>query len=210
MHGESKELKEEVIRLAREHGIVTPYTAYLIMEDEKTRNVPVAARNMREFEDDATARNRAKDAYDSTKKEAISERDRSGGQAVTNAQAMDALKASTQPQMPNAAASPLSVAKSSIEYSARGESDKERNYGYRRAQNYNQQARVVNGRAFYQNGEQWTDSTIQANASAKKVEIKFGSDEYFALLTKHPDAAAWVALGTNVDVMLDNTIYCIR
>src|SRR5206468_4751488 len=28
-HGESAELKDEVVRLARAHGIVTPYTAYL-------------------------------------------------------------------------------------------------------------------------------------------------------------------------------------
>jgi Ca-activated chloride channel family protein len=29
LHGESKELKDEVVELARKHGIVTPYTAYL-------------------------------------------------------------------------------------------------------------------------------------------------------------------------------------
>jgi Ca-activated chloride channel family protein len=32
LHGESKELKDEVIRLSQEHGIVTPYTAYLVEE----------------------------------------------------------------------------------------------------------------------------------------------------------------------------------
>ena len=33
MHGESVELKDEIVKLAREHGIVTPYTSYLILED---------------------------------------------------------------------------------------------------------------------------------------------------------------------------------
>ena len=37
LHGESRELIDEVTRLARQHGIVTPYTSYLIVEDEKGR-----------------------------------------------------------------------------------------------------------------------------------------------------------------------------
>ncbi len=34
LHGEEKELKEEVMRLSKEYGIVTPYTSYLIVEDK--------------------------------------------------------------------------------------------------------------------------------------------------------------------------------
>ncbi|MEZ4702387.1 MAG: VIT domain-containing protein [Rhodothermales bacterium] len=34
MHGENAELKDEVIALAKEFGIVTPYTSYLVTEDE--------------------------------------------------------------------------------------------------------------------------------------------------------------------------------
>ncbi|HRN26820.1 MAG TPA: VIT domain-containing protein, partial [Ignavibacteriaceae bacterium] len=37
LNGEDKELVEEVTTLAREHGIITPYTSYLIMEDEEIR-----------------------------------------------------------------------------------------------------------------------------------------------------------------------------
>ena len=33
MHGETRELKDEVVRLARSFGIVTPYTSYLVVED---------------------------------------------------------------------------------------------------------------------------------------------------------------------------------
>lgn len=40
--GANKELEDEVIRLAREFGIVTPYTSYLVVEDERqlTMNPP--------------------------------------------------------------------------------------------------------------------------------------------------------------------------
>ena len=37
LNGENKELIDEVTALAREHGIITPYTSYLIMEDEEIR-----------------------------------------------------------------------------------------------------------------------------------------------------------------------------
>ncbi|HJW93728.1 MAG TPA: VIT domain-containing protein [Thermoanaerobaculia bacterium] len=37
LHGQEKELVDEVTELARKYGIVTPYTSYLIMEDEKVR-----------------------------------------------------------------------------------------------------------------------------------------------------------------------------
>jgi len=35
LHGEEKELKDEVLRLSKDYGIVTPYTSYLIVEDER-------------------------------------------------------------------------------------------------------------------------------------------------------------------------------
>ena len=87
-------------------------------------------------------------------------------------------------------------------------------YGYRADQNYGQQARVVNGRAFYQNGNTWTDSTAQTaqsrNQQLDQKTIQFGTDEYFALLKKHPEAGQWLALGNEVDVVLDDTVYSIR
>jgi Ca-activated chloride channel family protein len=35
--GESQELKDEIVALSRDHGIVTPYTSYLILEDDQRR-----------------------------------------------------------------------------------------------------------------------------------------------------------------------------
>ena len=84
--------------------------------------------------------------------------------------------------------------------------------GYRAAQarNYATQVRVVNGRAFYQNGELWTDSTAQSDAKLKNRQVKFGSSEYFALLARYPRAAAWFSLGQNIDVVVDDTLYQVR
>src|SRR5205807_5784540 len=38
-HGENKELREEVVSLAKKYGITTPYTSYLVVPDVAT---PVA------------------------------------------------------------------------------------------------------------------------------------------------------------------------
>ncbi len=37
LHGEDKELKDEIVQLAIKFGIVTPYTSYLVQEDENLR-----------------------------------------------------------------------------------------------------------------------------------------------------------------------------
>jgi hypothetical protein len=82
--------------------------------------------------------------------------------------------------------------------------------GYRVAQNYAQQARIVKGRAFYQNGTLWTDGQAQNAQNLKHANIVFNSDPYFELLRKHPEAAAWLSLGDEVDIVLDDTIYSVR
>ena len=82
--------------------------------------------------------------------------------------------------------------------------------GYKVAQNYSQQCKVVNGRAFYQNGSTWTDAQVQTKQDLKRREIAFNGDDYFALLRTHPDAAPWLSLGNEVDVVIGDTLYVIR
>ena len=50
----------------------------------------------------------------------------------------------------------------------------------------------------------------RANANRKAQQVKFGSEEYFDLLRAHPSASQWLALGNNVDLVLDDTLYSIR
>jgi len=70
-----------------------------------------------------------------------------------------------------------------------------------------QQSRYIRGRTFYQNGAQWIDANVASHPDAKKAQVKFNSDEYFALLKKHADAAQWLAVGRNVQLYLDGTVY---
>ena len=212
MSGESKELKDEVVALAREHGIVTPYTSYLILEDEARRNVPMPARTMREMEGDVRAKGQAGGWYDSSRKD--SDRlELAGGRAVTNSQVVNDLKYGLNEQQARqlgevlAKSAPAPVSQPGVSAADGAEVNGQ---GYRFQRSYAQQVRVVNGRAFYQNGNTWTDNQVQASKHLKQQRVKFNSDEYFALLRKHPLAAAWLALGNEVDVVIGETLYQVR
>ncbi len=91
LHGENPELKTEVTDLAREFGLVTPYTAYLIMEDEKERNVSSDNQVMRDFGKDAQAQTTASTAYNSMQTDA------SGDNGVAIARAQNTMKYATVP-----------------------------------------------------------------------------------------------------------------
>lgn len=210
MRGESAELKDEVTRLARQYGIVTPYTAYLIIEDEARRNVPLARRNLQEMERDRVVLERSESRLRSIGKEAASAGERSGAAAVDNAVALQQMKGGAvmpaksaghvQGDLNKPASAPLTQAVASGKI------------GYRasQTQNYAQQSRVVNGRAFYQNGNVWTDSTAQAQNNLRQQKVVFNSDAYFALLRQHPTAAPWLSLGNEIDLVIEDTLYQIR
>jgi len=192
LHGETNELRDEATDLARRYGIVTPYTAYLIVEDEDRRRVPMTERSMQSMSGDTAARAEVSKAWGGFKEK------KDGEDAVANARSQNAFKFADQ-----SAASIYSGAAESLRGfafaapAARAESD--------RVTQYTQQSKFVNGRAFFQNGKQWVDTNAQ-NAT-KRERIQFNSEAYFDLLKKHPEAAPWMALGQNVLLALDDTVY---
>jgi Ca-activated chloride channel family protein len=188
LHGDSKELVDEITALARDFGIITPYTSYLIVEDEKTR---VRRREIREV--DQTLGRIAGHDRDFEKKNAEEFSDiraKSGAPSVRTSKEFQQLNyaqnyAETQ--------------------QGRGRLDYRDGEG--RVQNVMQQVRNVQGRAFYQTGKFWVDSQIQVQKQAQPRRIQFASQEYFDLLRQEPEAAQLLALGQNVRFVLNNTFY---
>ena len=215
LRGESDELREEVTRLARAHGIVTPYTAYLIIEDESRRNVPVASQTLRELNDDAATRDRAEAMYRSAPADSPALA-KTGPQAMATAKDVGEMRRSENAQQGRGGAGAgLDKAASGGAFGvAGGPATQPAEMGYRAAQsqNYSRQAAAVNGRAFYRNGEVWSDARLQASASEKlpRQAVAFASADYCKLLDAHPDAAKWLALGPQVDLILDGTVYNVR
>ncbi len=212
LRGESKEVKEEVVELARKYSIVTPYTAYLITEDETRRGVTSNLRTL-QMSDPEQLRE-ARENYSFFMK------DKSGGRAVASSQSYNRLKQADAPSLAIQegnvdafkAAEPAQTmplrryAGAATGPAAPASAGKPVTLEFA-AQQYAQQSRFVAGKTFFQNQAQWVDADAQKFEKAKKVRVQFASAEYFDLQKKHPKAQAWLALGNSVQFVLEGTVY---
>jgi Ca-activated chloride channel homolog len=219
LHGENAELKTEATDLARQFGLVTPYTAYLIMEDEQGRHVAEENQVMRDFAKDTDAQHSAGGAYDKFRTKA------DGIEGVANARSQNSMKqamralddlSSVNAEAALAMNVPAAAAGSATSAPATPMSGTSYNTivaqssdSSTRVIQYTQRAKYIAGRAFFQNGNQWIDNNVSAQNSANSVRIKFGSDDYFALIEKYPEARKWLALGQNVKLLLGASVYDI-
>jgi Ca-activated chloride channel family protein len=70
--------------------------------------------------------------------------------------------------------------------------------------------RIAGGKTFYLRDGVWTDADFKAGMTLPQTVIKFGSDEYFALLKQKPRLAAFFSLGEKVVVILDGMVYRVN
>jgi Ca-activated chloride channel homolog len=188
LNGEDKELVEEVTEVARKYGIVTPYTSYLILEDERKR---VLSGNIKE--DDQTLGRLAPKVKDFAKKSEMEYRamgQKSGAGSVQPSEEFQALNNSSRVSEARQGNSRLAFTDMSGA-----------------AQNVTGQVKNIQGRAVYNAGGYWTDSKIQLKKRDKTVRIQFASKEYFDLLQKKPDTAQFYSLGKNLRFVMDETVY---
>ncbi len=208
LRGENAELRDEVTDLARKYGIVTPYTAYLIVEDESRRNVPLAAQTMSRLSTDSLARQEAAANWDSFKKE------KDGGKAVAGARYGYELKNAASPAAASASGameanralglSDMVVTNGVVTATAGTVAEQSK---LRLAQS-SQQGQFISGKNFYQNmRNEWVDEATQKLQNAKRQRIQFNSKEYFAFAAKERRALPWLALGQNVQFVLNDTLY---
>jgi Ca-activated chloride channel family protein len=208
LHGENAELKDEVTELARKYGIVTPYTAYLIVEDEDRRGVPVAMQSLRQLGEDRLARQEAADNW------GYFNRDKDGEKAVAGARYGLALKSASAPATAgDFAGAEANRALGLNEFFAKGgrvpatTASPAEDSKVRLAQ-YSQHGQFINGKNFFQNtSNQWVDAAAQKFQNAKKQRIQFNSAEYFSFAAKNSKALPWLALGQNVQFEMDGTLY---
>lgn len=187
LHGEDKELVDEVTQLARRFGVITPYTSYLIVEDEKAR----VARNVMMPENQTL---NAVPSTENLKRQAAADYDamktKGGAPSVTASKEVEALKnAQNYSQM------------------AQGSARMEYKDASGTVQNLSQQSRNIQGRAFYQVGNSWVDSQAARAKNQKAQRIQFGSPAYWDLLKNEPQAGQVLALGKNVRFALNDQVY---
>jgi Ca-activated chloride channel family protein len=212
LHGENSELREEVTDLARKYGIVTPYTAYLIVEDEDHRRVPLSMQSLPKIYSDSAVRQEAAQNWSDFNSA------KDGEKAVAGARYGLALKSANAPT-PAASAGSIEANRAlggevfARRYSVAGngsvasqtiapaQDSKER------LAQYSQQGQFRGGKNFYQNAAQWVDTDAQRLQNAKRQRIQFNSSEYFAFAAKESRALPYLALGQNVQFVLDDIVY---
>jgi Ca-activated chloride channel homolog len=199
LHGENPELRDEVTDLARKYGIVTPYTAYLIVEDETRRGVPVARQSLPQLYSDRAARKDATLNWDSFKGEVAGEK------ALAGARYGYELKNATAPAL--ATASGAVEANRALDIGGLPRTAALSDNSKVRLAQYSQQGQFIAGKNFFQNDKQWVDAAAQKFQSAKRQRIQFNSTEYFAFAAKNSKALPYLALGQNVQFVLDDTLY---
>jgi len=202
LHGENAELRDEVTELARQYGIVTPYTAYLIAEDEDRRQVPLSMQSLPRINTDNSVRGEAVQNWGFFREK------RGGEQAVAGARFGNALKSAdnlAEPSLSGTLEASRALGVATPPPGAAPSADAKV-----RLVQYSQQGQLVAGKNFFQNANnQWVDSSVQKHQNAKKQRIQFNSTEYFEFAAKNPRALPWLALGQNVQFIMDGTLYDI-
>lgn len=191
LHGENKELVDAVAQLAIEYGIVTPYTAYLVHEQQQVviqagGRRHVLDRMLQSAEREGKrrgGRGRVQLGLEFKKKRRLPV----GGVAVADSKEAAAI------QVQGAAKLDEEVAVYD-DLAAKNEAGKRVN-----------PIRQVGNRAFYYDNGLWTDGTYAAGTETRK--IKAFSEEYFALARRDRRAAQYLAQGPRVIFILDGVAY---
>jgi Ca-activated chloride channel family protein len=185
--GQRPELVDEVRRLAKEFGIVTPFTSHLIVEEGmRLSGGAGGAASGREAPAGAPARDGRGDLPAEVGRASEAEQEAK--------QRLEKLGADSRGQA--AVADSLAIAR--LRKDA---------YGGPAPAAAAVPTQRVGSRTFYLAGDRWIDRACGAEWPARARRVVAFSDEYFALLASHPDLKAAFALGTRVVLALGDDVF---
>jgi len=204
LHGEKQELKDTVVALATRYGIVTPYTAYLVMEP-----YTIAGDTMRLDQGLVRAmeqRSRRSSQAPSTRMARRSSPGRRIRKAISPATGGRSLPGPGGNVQVSPDRTPIGAdaVAGSLDAKAMRETEVFAD-GFQRGIRDEKSIKRVGSRTFYRVGERWVDSSYKEKAETRKIELF--SEDYFKLVRAHPELAKCFALGERVVVVIDGTTY---
>lgn len=173
--------------MAKTHGIVTPYTSYLILEDEQRRLQRGDIRPSDATLSQIAARNR--DLEETSKKEYRYLAQKTGAASVQASREVQEL-----------------AGVANVDQSRPGEKRLGIQGGSGGQQSLGQLVKNAAGRAFYQVEKFWIDSRLAGQQSVQVQRLQFASPEYFKLLRENPALSSILALGPNLRFVWQNQI----
>jgi Ca-activated chloride channel family protein len=198
------EVVASIVKLAKKHGIVTPYTSYLVTE-EGTDLGRMAEESRRRM--DVMARDAATSGFGGA----------GGARAQATSMMFARMGAATPAAAPSVSAVRGGMAKGAPReydaFKAKNEALMEMEDDARAEAKKDGKAlvetRTVGGKTFYRRGEAWVDGDAENARGAREQRVKARGAEYFALLAAEPGLAKFLALGDSVTVLWDGTIRVI-
>jgi Ca-activated chloride channel family protein len=204
LRGEKPELRDEVLALGKKFGIVTPYTSFLVVEDEPVvANRPPMPRPVDPWHGQpppAMERAPSKAAQEPQPEEdSFDALFGSGPGRMRSGGGSSAYVPPAPMAPPPAPAESMAQAegKSGVAVSRATKKMKEQERG----PSANEPVRVAAGRTFIFRDGGWIDSEGLTNPG-KQLKVKFLSKAYFSLLQAKPELKAAFALGERVLVMV--------
>lgn len=178
LRGENKEVKEEIIKLAKEYGILTPYTSWLVLEDIK-RNPRLAT----------------------TPAPGNALRGRLSAPGIS-----EELNHEADAMRPNSVSGDGAVGASrKAQDLSKGDYYLDKEEGFGRA--VHEVVKQVGDKTFYLSNGIWYDSQYDLKDKDKITKIKYLSDEYFDLIKQSPQVAKYLAVGEKMVVCFGDKIY---
>ncbi|MCA9243896.1 MAG: VWA domain-containing protein [Phycisphaerales bacterium] len=179
LHGENKEVVDEIVRLAKRHGIVTPYTSALILEEQMagqpSREGVLYSFSRRRFAESPRASGASGGGGGG--RGLFQDDDEDG--AVAESKEMSALQA--------------------VGYVGDASDDFDQGEG-----GAPKPIRHVGDKTFLFDGKRYVDSAWDEKAEPKQIEAF--SDAYFEMLKRHPELAPYLTLGDRVLVVFDGQV----
>ena len=184
-NGESRELRDEVVELGTRYGIVTPYTSYLALEPGERGQAQDAGTLRRRPEPPRTGRAPSAPPPP-TRAEDFSGTGQAGGVAApvtaqTGRGAVEQSRASRTMQ------DALSLEAATVPAA--------------------ESVRTVDAKTFHLKEGVWTDAELKDGSGLPETTVRFGSEEYFALVQRVPALARYFALGERVAVIHEGRVY---
>jgi Ca-activated chloride channel family protein len=179
----NQEVINEIVRLAKEYGIVTEFTSFLIEEDmilARTDDRRVSIRAMDASNAMMLAAPAGRAAVDASVSAQTLQRQGIAGAAAPPVAAMAGLPGTAAQSHES-----LGLAYTSSTVAGRAQ----------------QVVRNIGVRTFYQQGRQWVDSRYRTGQQVIKVQAF--SEAHFALLRKRPELRQYLSLGEDVLVQLE-------
>lgn len=197
----SQEAVDDIVKLAKKYGIVTPYTSFLVVEE---------GMNM------AAARQDAARSMEAMRFGALNSGAAGGGagsfMAQRQSRALSAMRGAISASAPMAmvkgspAAFDMAEAPPSMFAAAEADARAE----LKAAGKKEVATKQCGGKTFYRRGDAWVDGDYELAGSPDTVKIGYLSAQYFELVGRKPALGRWLSVGEKVTVLDGGTAYSIE